>query len=280
MIEFFRAGPGSLLAFLRTLDETHADEWLSTGGIYVDGRRVRRDVALSAGQILRVHRERKRYSVPRPLLDHLHAETEELLVLDKPAGLPTHATLDNFTENAKFVLEEELGGPVFTTHRLDVPTQGLLILAKTASAQSLMNKLFARGEVTKIYHARTRRALPEGPHQHWIDPGTRVPRTVSAAARANWWACRLEIEHAAKLPDGDVLHRVRLLTGKTHQIRAQFAAMGAPLVGDAVYGSLCRRPALGLACHQMSFIWRGQRVTFTRSTGDAGLEAVAEGQPG
>lgn len=249
----------------RFLDHlTSVEELIRVGAVYVDGKRQREDLRLAIGQVVRVHTRRKRFPAAelggwRRRLVHDHPG---FVVLDKPSGLPTHATLDNFEENAKFVLERELGCSLYTTHRLDVPTAGLLILAKTAEAQTRLNGVFARGLVSKIYHAVSHARLAPGAYRHFLNPETHVPRTVAREARPGWWDCRLRIEATGHLRDGNHWHRVRLLTGKTHQIRAQFTAEGAPLVGDETYGGV--PGPFGLECYEMSVPFGSEIFTFRR----------------
>lgn len=252
-------------------DQERIQDWLSGGSVYVEGQRTLSDIQLEAGQIVRLHTRRKAY--PAAQLENWRARLVEdngsFIVFDKPAGLPTHATLDNFKENAKYVLEQELGITLYTTHRLDIPTQGLLILAKTPEAQAHLNKLFAKGRVQKTYHALSHRAVQPGAYTHYIDGEARVPRPITTEPRPGWWECRLEVDSWGRdasqkrnqVPYG-IPHRVRLLTGKTHQIRAQFAALGAPLIGDSIYGG---EPAaeLGLECYQLQ--WPGHSYTRPRS---------------
>ncbi|HMN69691.1 MAG TPA: pseudouridine synthase [Bdellovibrionales bacterium] len=237
------------------------DEWLRYGSIYVDGLRVRQDREVRQGQIVRLHTRRKNYVTtelrPRVVFDH-----EEFLVLDKPAGLPTHPTLDNYIQNAKVQLETELGQPLFVTHRLDITTEGLLILAKAKDAQALINKLFAKGRVEKLYRAEAAKDVAPGPYTHWMNPESRIPKEMSLTAVDGWWECRLEVLAVER---GS--HRVRLLSGKTHQIRAQFMAVGAPLKGDAIYGSTepWTGAGLGLFCEELKLRFRNPEFHFRRN---------------
>src|SRR6185437_15471250 len=104
----FRVGePCSLSQFLWRLNfaplEIQPDlpKWFEYGCVYVDGRRQCEDMTLAEGQIVRVHTRPKSYARPSVSLKTLLVEDNaDFLVFDKPAGLPTHPTLDNFVENA------------------------------------------------------------------------------------------------------------------------------------------------------------------------------------
>ncbi|MGE0528701.1 MAG: pseudouridine synthase family protein [Bdellovibrionales bacterium] len=278
-------GPIKLSEFVRRADlhplsiepcAFQVDEWMHWGCVYVDGQRTREDRWITPGQIVRLHTRPKRYHWTHgPLRDRVVFANEEILVLDKPAGLPTHPTLDNYLENAKVQLEKELEQPVFVTHRLDVATQGLLILAKTRAAQTLINKAFARNHVEKVYHAITSRPVPEGLYVHYINPQGRVPREISSSFHPGWWECRLEVEESGKAGLAErYWQRIRLLTGKTHQIRAQFAALNAPVVGDALYGGRGADEAPGdstfvplflhLECFRLTFLFRSETLRVRR----------------
>lgn len=250
----------SLQEFLEQADLTpltvqkNVSDWLDWGCVYIDGLRQRENVNLAPGQVIRLHTRPKKYQLNfQRLSDHIVAEEDDFLVLNKPAGLPTHATLDNFKDNAKYILEAERGQPVYTTHRLDIPTQGLLIIAKTPEAQAHINKLFARRAVTKIYRAIAEQAIPKGQYIHHMDPEGHVPRTLKDSPQDGWWPCVMEIHASVASPAGPI-HEIQLHTGRTHQIRAQMAHLGAPLLGDTAYGS--RRNFGGevaLESHRMEF---------------------------
>lgn len=258
-----------LAPFYSSSDIRH---WLDFGAIYVDGRRERTNVTLAPDQIVRVHTRPKRFTwPPGPLLSRVVHTDNDFLVLDKPGGLPTHPTLDNFHENAKVQLERELGQTLFTTHRLDVPTQGLLIFARTAEAQRALNKAFAKGHVHKTYRARLGGAVAPGEYVHFMDAKSRVPKVVHEEAMPGWWECRLRVDSAWPLAGGDTGVEIQLLTGRTHQIRAQMAALGGPIVGDRVYGGRVLVDGkkqvverIELECLQLSFRFRSTTFRLTR----------------
>lgn len=260
----------------RTLTEQDARYWLDFGSIYVNGLRQSQDLILKTNDVIRLHTNPKRFSSVRPLSKQILVDHEEFLVVNKPAGLPVHPTVDNARENVKSILESELGQTLYTTHRLDVPTEGLLLLAKTKSAQALLNKIFAKKRVQKCYSAWTERALPLGRHKHFINPTLKAPREISTEFSPGWWECILDIHSVEETALG-FHHKVELITGKTHQIRAQFQALGAPILGDSMYGSSLswpdRRPltrgetkALGLSCDSLSFQFRTELCAFRRDS--------------
>lgn len=254
-----------LVSHLKSSEQ--AKYFLGMGCIYVDGVRTRLEAELRAGQVVRLHKNPKQYTWDRkiPLKERIVFEHDEFLVLDKPGGLPVHATLDNFVDNAKYVLEAELGRELYSTHRLDIPTEGLLILAKNKDAQALINKIFAKRRVEKIYHALTAVRPPMGEHTLYLNPESRVPRETSISAQPGWWECRLVIEDVIEHPFG-YSSRVRLETGKTHQIRAQLASLNCPILGDDLYGSSKKyvHERLALECFSLSFTYRSRTVTVRR----------------
>ncbi len=259
---------GRLVATLQSIGypPEKVQEWLHWGAIYVNGVRQRFDLNVEPGQVIRVHSQPKRYHwEPCDLRDRIVYEDDDLLVFDKPAGLPVHATLDNYLENAKHLLENELKIPIYSTHRLDIPTQGLLLFAKSKSTQTHLNRLFSHRKVQKIYHAITASPVSRGEYVLYLNPETRVPREYSFAPREGWWECRLIIEASETHPFG-YCQRISLETGKTHQIRAQLAALGAPILGDVLYGSTKNyvHERLALESYSLSFTYRSRTLAFIR----------------
>lgn len=257
----------SLLDFLRGLGHSteEIDHWLYRGCVFIDGQRHRTDCTLTPQQVIRLHTRPKRYHwIAESLKSRIVYEEDDFLVLNKPAGLPVHATLDNFVENAKFILEAELGRPLYSTHRLDIPTSGLLLFAKNKPAQTTINGLFARRQVEKLYLAVIDKPVPLGPAQLFIDGSTRVPRAYSFTPFDGWWDCRLTVIDCTERK-GLFHSKIQLETGRTHQIRAQLAALGAPIVGDSTYGSVTPfEPGIGLSCQSLAFRYQGRSIKVER----------------
>lgn len=242
-------------------DHARAEALLRFGAVYVNRERLADDRALAAGDYVRVHAEPRRFPVDhvswRSRVVHV---TPEFVVVDKPPGVPVHATCDNAVENVAHAVSRELGCELHVVQRLDIATQGLFVLARTPAFRLRFNRLLADREVTKRYRALVPRALPPGELVHYMRPDERAPRVVDTEARDGWKRCVLCID--ACEPAGDAFAvTLTLHTGRTHQIRCQLAAVRAPILGDGLYGSdrpapaeLGRGEAIALQAFELAFL--------------------------
>ena len=156
-------------------------------------------------------------------------EDDYLAVLHKPAGWVVSGNQFKTVQNCLRVsltaspLPDALDWPR-PVHRLDAPTSGLLLIAKTRSAHGALGKLFAERAVKKVYHAVTAGYLPDNGSIRLPLDGKTAHTTYTAIRRVrslrNDWLSLAEIH----------LH-----SGRTHQIRRHFAACGYPLCGDRLY---------------------------------------------
>ncbi|MGE3974098.1 MAG: pseudouridine synthase [Bdellovibrionales bacterium] len=248
---------GALVDYLETKTQKATDcvkALLDLGSVYVDKLRVTENISLSRGQYIRVHCKPKRYAT-----EQLHWEqfitfqTDDFLIVDKPPDIPVHPTVDNVRENMLSALERHLGHKLYITQRLDVPTQGLLVLGKTLEFQKLFNKMLARKAIEKYYHARISQPLEPQLVRHFMKPHHGSPKVVSMEPIELWHECLLEIQSCTEMAEKDYICRLRLLTGRTHQIRAQLSALGAPLQGDHDYGSPLAREKFFLRSVELAF---------------------------
>ncbi len=239
------ANKGSLQSILLQQAGIDADQTqflLSLGSIYWNQNRCLENVQVKQGDYLRIHKEPRRFPVSELRWpEALVFENEEILVINKPSGLPVHSTVDNIQENLLALISQKINQPLHVTHRLDVATEGLLVLAKSKQAQSEFNILLMQGKVRKFYRAQVHgENLPLGEMIHWMEPSPRAPKKVSAEAHAGWLCCRLLVLEQKIIGENLSEVTLELLTGRTHQIRAQLSAAGFPVLGDLAYGSQTR----------------------------------------
>lgn len=162
-------------------------------------------------------------------------EDEQVLAVMKPAGI---ASQGQEGRDLVSLLKAQTGGAVYPVHRLDRDTSGVLILARTQEAASSLCRSVAEGKWRKTYLAVTCRRLPEDAggmedllyHDPVKNKSFPVRRERRGVRRA-----RLEYRLIGE-KNGRFLYEVHPFTGRTHQIRVQFAARGYPLLGDSKYG--------------------------------------------
>ncbi len=218
---------------------------------------------------LRLHTKPRRFDVNFDWTERVVASTADFVIVNKPAGVPCHPTVDNIKENLISSLRQALGCEIYITHRLDIGTSGLILLAKTKSFQSAFNLELQQGRVTKYYETLVQ-GLPSWPENtiltHWLKPSPRAPKEMANQQTLGWAECRLKILSCSSrnsFEGFETMIKIELLTGRTHQIRAQLAAEGFPLMGDAMYGATPRNPpGFFLQSHFLRFEHQGQICTY------------------
>lgn len=174
-------------------------------------------------------------------------EDENLLIADKVAGQPSHGNDDSLLAQAQWYLyqkgeynphAENSFAPALS-NRLDRNTRGLLLIAKNAPAQKMLNEKIKMREIKKEYLCLVN-GLPrpsKGRLTNWLDcnfPENKVAVCTKDSPGAK--EAVLEYEVIKDCGTHSLVH-VTLHTGRKHQIRVQFAAKGHPLVGDTKYGA-------------------------------------------
>ena len=180
---------------------------------------------------------------------------KHLAVCVKPVGL------DSETE-VPAALSEALGGDIFPIHRLDKNVGGVMVYARTKFAAAQLSKAVQEGTMVKEYVATVHGTPPET--GDWTDllfkDSSKNKVFVVKKERRGVKKARLEYK---RLTAGEEsLVRIRLHTGRSHQIRVQFSSRGFPLVGDHKYGSRDEKTAPMLFSCCITFPWQGENKHF------------------
>ena len=178
-------------------------------------------------------------------------ETARYLVCVKPIGIAAQGTQ---AEAMPQLLSEQLGCDIFPVHRLDQTVGGVMVYARSRMADSILSRQMQAHTFEKDYLA-VLEGIPDAPEGVLADllaRGAAAKRTfVTHTPGPDARHARLSYRVLA-VKDGRALVRIRLETGRTHQIRAQFSSRGLPLCGDRKYGAKADGP-LGLWSYQIAF---------------------------
>jgi 23S rRNA pseudouridine1911/1915/1917 synthase len=229
----------------RQLSRRRARRLIDGGLVTVDGRAERASYALAAGETVRAElpAEPETSLAAEPIPLAIVYQDEDVIVVDKPAGLTVHPAPGHPSGtlvNALLALAPELAESRDTirpgiVHRLDKDTSGLLVVARGERAREELRRQLKERRVGKTYLALVTGA-PE-PSQGVIEaPIGRHPRNRKKMAVV---AGGRDAETRYKVREtfgGYALLEVQPVTGRTHQIRVHLAAIGHPVVGDGVYG--------------------------------------------
>ena len=181
---------------------------------------------------------------------------KHIAVIIKPVGLDSEAEVPA-------ALKETLGGEIFPIHRLDKNVGGVMVYTRTKAAAAALSKAVQNGSLVKEYVAKVHGTPPES--GDWTDllfkDSTKNKVFVVKNERKGAKLARLEY-HCCTQTCNKTLVRIRLHTGRSHQIRVQFSSRGFPLVGDHKYGSRDeeKNPMLFSCC--ISFPWKGKELKF------------------
>lgn len=247
------------------LPQAALQRFIRTGQVRVDGRRSKPFSRLDPGQRVRVppyenaeaaqaqtptrHADTALPGNPVPDLDILH-EDDELLVVVKPAGLPVHPGSGHAEALTTILAARQPEAPFRPTpaHRLDRDTTGLLLVAKSYRALRAIHEAMAAGELGKDYLAWVMGRWTESEINEWVVLRDRLAKTgAPGQERMTRDADGQEAVSKVRLlfTTGEAsLMEVRLVTGRTHQIRSQLGSRGHPVCGDPKYGG--GRPPLFL----------------------------------
>jgi 23S rRNA pseudouridine1911/1915/1917 synthase len=283
------------VAMVAGVSRAEAAEWVGQGRVRVDGQVVdARARRLRPGQRVQADVEADREAPPvadaAVAVEVVYAD-DDLIVVDKPAGLVVHPGAGNAGGTlvqgllARFPELAGVGEPLRPgiVHRLDKGTSGLLLVARSQAAYHALVAQLAAHEVSRGYQALvwgaldTDRGLVDAP----IGRSSRVRTRMTVSAQGKDARTRYEV--LAGYHDPVVVTRLecRLETGRTHQIRVHLAAIDHPVVGDARYGGarsslVVARPWLHAAALALAHPVTGQPLAFASAL-PAELSSVLDG---
>lgn len=196
-------------------------------------------------------------------------KTNDYVVIYKPQGVPSQSDPTGDADAMKMTADllREIGekDSVYLVHRLDRVVGGLLVFARNKSSAAYLSSLVAEQGMTKEYFAVVP-GRPEGGvmRDYLYKDATLGKAFVTDRKRAGVKDAELEYELCDTVGELSLV-RVRLKTGRFHQIRAQFASRKMPLVGDKKYGSRdIKRRTPALFATRLSFDYKGETVDVSR----------------
>lgn len=189
-------------------------------------------------------------------------EDDCLIVVEKPAGMPSQP--DPTGQESLLSYLQAKYPFVGLVHRLDTPTGGVMVFAKDQSYVGKLADIINDKENTQKIYLALIPAPPKEPEGVWEDylyhdkqknKSFVVQPNAMGEVRRGAKHAKLSYSVVDTLPEGMTLVRVRLFTGRTHQIRVQFASRGLPLLGDGKYGSrsTVKQQGFALWAHRLSF---------------------------
>jgi tRNA pseudouridine32 synthase / 23S rRNA pseudouridine746 synthase len=201
-------------------------------------------------------------SEPAPLeLETILYQDDEILVADKPHGMPVTPVGNHVARSLLNRLQEETGiGDLVPLHRLDKDTAGLVLFGIKAASRSRYHDLFARGAIEREYFAVAPSASEPFHPAHWTVENRLIPgtpwfrRQVAKEGRVN----AVTVIELVETGEGLGLFRLLPRTGKKHQLRVHMSSIGFPILGDALYPEMRdpqpSDPPLQLLAYRLAFI--------------------------
>lgn len=248
---------------------------LEKGSILLNAKKVKASVAVSEGDHITgsVSVSRETTLTPESIPIKVVYEDESILIVDKAVGMVVHpgagnkkGTLVHALLGRGQALSSEGGSfRPGIVHRLDKETSGLLVVAKDNASHRHLQSQFAERSLTKVYTALVKGQVEfqEGHIRESIGRHAKIRHKMAVSTQETAKEAVTEYKVLKRFKRATLLE-VKILTGRTHQIRVHFAHLGYPVLGDEVYGTRKEGERLALHASRLAFEHpkTGYRMTF------------------
>ncbi len=187
---------------------------------------------------------------------HIIHRDNDIIVLIKPVGMDSEREVPE-------TIKREIGGEIFTVHRLDKNVGGVMVYARNKQSAASLSRAIQNGEMVKEYVAMVHGNPPESDTLEDLLFKDSRKNKVFVVKRERKGVKRAKLEYNVMSISGETsLIHIRLHTGRSHQIRVQFASRGYPLVGDHKYGSRDKLSTPMLYSCKLTFPYKQKTVCF------------------
>lgn len=236
-----------------SFSRSRLQQWIKSGDLLVDGKKYRPKDKLLGGESLSVNvvPEAEGNWEPEPISLDIAYEDDHILVINKPAGLVVHPAAGNYTGTLlngllHHVPSNESIPRAGIVHRLDKDTTGLMVVAKSLEAHNALIQQLQARSVHREYQAITQGVMTGGGTVDELmarHPQARIKMAVVSdnGGKSGGKDAITHYRVIERFPNHTHI-RVKLETGRTHQIRVHMAHIGYSLVGDMVYGGRLKLP--------------------------------------
>jgi 23S rRNA pseudouridine1911/1915/1917 synthase len=242
---------------LDDMSRTYLQKLIAEGRVLVNGNPVKANYKIRCGDVVKVKipEPQPLETAPENIILNIIYEDEHIIVIDKPQGMVVHPAAGNRSGTLVNALIHHYGDNLSDingvlrpgiVHRLDKDTSGVLLVAKTNTAHRKLTEMFKGHEIKKIYFAivegkvatdKGRIDAPVGRH-----PVDRKKMAVNPGKGRN----AVTHFHVIERFKNCTMLKIRLETGRTHQIRVHMAFIGHPVLGDNTYGKKQINRSLGI----------------------------------